>query len=359
MRVLLWLPALLLLAATAQAADLDPTLEALQSKDLATRVRAADRLGHTSDRQARGRAIRALERAAFDPSDAVRRAALAALVRLDAQGSAGVVVRLLSVERHPNVLPAALLALGKLGSRASFARLVPFASHPLPGVRAAALAAAGDLGGPDARRLVVNSLQMAGQEDGDWLVRSSAMLALARVGRPEDLALVRRAFREGAGRRSWMARSALARVTAALSPDPQPQLERLLMDRDPRVAVTAATGLAQAGLESVLVMHLSNAQAAVRAAAVGGVRQARLARAYPRLRRMARWDGSREVRWAAAVALFELDDPAADALMLDAVGSSEPAVWAEAVALLGRRTGASHGRNVNAWRAELRRLRSR
>lgn len=352
-----------LLAGAALAADppaaLEETLRSLHSPDLATRVRAADRLGRCGGRPECVRAVRALERAVFDPEQAVRRAALNALVSLEARSSAGVVVQLLASERDPRVLPAALFALGKLAARGAFPRLVPFASHPAPAVRAAAVAAAGALGGPDARRLVLNSLQMAGEEDADWLVRSSALLALARIGKRSDLAAARRAFREGDGQRSWLARSALARVTASLSPDPQPQLERLLMDRDPRVAVTAAAGLAEAGLVDVLLMHLGNAQPSIRAAAVGGVRQGRVARAYPRLRRMARWDPAREVRWAAAVALFELDDPCADELMLDALASREPAIWAEAVALLARRTGAAHGRDVQAWRRELRRLRGR
>jgi hypothetical protein len=64
------------------------------------------------------------------------------------------------------------------------------------------------------------------------------------------------------------------------------------------------------------------------------------------------------VRWAAARALFRLDDPLGDELMLVGLTSREPAIWVEAIALLARKTGAAHARDVPAWRKELRRLRA-
>jgi HEAT repeat protein len=237
--------------------------------------------------------------------------------------------------------------------------LVQRASHPHPAVRAATLAAAGDLGGPANRRLVLNSLQMAGAEDADWLVRSSAMLALAKIGGPGDLDLIQRVYRSGGGEASWLARSALARVVAALHPRPQRTLEAMIQDPDIRVAVTAATGMAQTGLFDVLSLYLRSGVPQIRAAAVGGVRQAGLVRWLPRLRHMARWDRSREVRWAVAVALFAMEDPAGDELMIEGLKAREITVWAGALAHLSRRTGASHGRDAKAWRAELKRWRAR
>ena len=354
---LAWLPSTD--ASARSSATIDRAIAALSRGEIAGRVRAANRLGRCGRRPECAKAVRALERALFAPHPALRRAAVNALTSLDARGSGGAVVRLLTVERDVTVLPAALIALGKLQVHGAQHVLTAYAAHAHPAVRAAALTAAGDLGGPVNRRLLLNSLQMAGAEDGDWLVRSSAILALAKVGRAADLDLVQRVYREGGGAGSWLARSAVARVLAALHPRPRAALERMLQDPDMRVAVTAAAGLAKAGLEDVLLMHLRSSQTRVRAAAVGGVRQARLRRALPRLRHMARWDRSRAVRWAAAVALFALEDPAGDELMLEALKSREVAIWVEALAHLARRTGAAHARDVRAWRAELRRWRVR
>jgi len=91
----------------------------------------------------------------------------------------------------------------------------------------------------------------------------------------------------------------------------------------------------------------------VRAAALGGVRQAGLREALPRIRFMARRDLARGVRWAAAKVLFAFEDPLGDTLLLDAVRSREVAIWAEALALLARRTGEAHARDVVAWRNAL------
>ena len=342
-------------ARTASADDgLDAALLALVSADAQTRVDAARALGHCGRAPRCARAARALEPALFDAEPEVRRAALVALVELDARGAAGGVVRLLQVEREVGVLPSALLALGALHVAGQDDLVTRFAAHPHPGVRAAAVTAAGDLGGARMRRLVLNSLQLAGAEDEQWLVRASALLALARLGRPDDMTLIQRVFEEGGGRSHWIARSAVARAIAALHPAPRAALERLLADPDPRVAVTAAAGLAQAGLRDVLVGHLGDGRSAVRAAAVGGIRQADLRRTLPTLRRLAQRDPSRTVRWAAAVTLFEWQDPLGDELMLDALRAEDPAIWGEALARLARRQGARHGRDVSAWRAALR-----
>lgn len=363
MRLPLALCLVLLLGAQALAAQpfgsTAEAIAALQKGDIARRVRAANQLARCGDGPGRTRAIRALERTLFDPQPILRRAALNALVALDARASGGSIVRLLEMERDVTVLPAALIALGVLQVHGTERILVERAAHTHPAVRAATLTAAGSLGGLANRRLVLNSLQMAGAEDGDWLVRSSAMLALARIGAPADLDLIQRAYRSGGGEASWLARSALARVVAALHPRPQRTLEAMIQDPDMRVAVTAATGMARAGLLDVLALYLRSGVPQIRAAAVGGVRQARLVGWLPRLRHMARWDRSREVRWAVAVALFAMEDPAGDELMLEGLKAREITVWAAALAHLSRRTGASHGRNVKVWRAELKRWRSR
>ncbi len=346
--------ALLLLAGPVWAEDgLEAQLAQLAHKDPLQRLRATNALGACGRRPACAKAARALERALFDPVGAVRRGALNALVALDARGAAGAVVRLIQVERDASVLPAALLALGRLRVQGQSDILVRHAAHPTIGVRAAALAAAGDLGGARLRRLVLNSLQLAGAEDEQWIVRSSAILALAKIGQAEDLGLIQRAFAQGGGKAFWMARAAVAKAIAALNPKPRAALERLLLDVDSRVAVTAATGLATTGHGAVLVTYLRDGRSAVRAAAVGGVRQGNVRTATARLRHMARFDGSREVRFAAAIALFVWRDPTADEMLLDALRSNDPAIWGAAAARLARRTGQQHGRKVKAWRHAL------
>ena len=52
-------------------------------------------------------------------------------------------------------------------------------------------------------------------------------------------------------------------------------------------------------------------------------------------------------------------EPEGEALVLEALGSNEASVWAEAVAVLGQRTGADHGRDAAAWRVELAKAKTR
>ncbi|MDF1702950.1 MAG: HEAT repeat domain-containing protein, partial [Planctomycetota bacterium] len=334
-------------------AAVDQQIAGPKARDPAERLRATNALGRCGRRPVCAKAARALEQALFDPSPTVRRGALNALVALDARAAGGAIARLLAVERDASVVPAALLALGALQVQGHAAILVRAASHPRPAIRAAALTAAGSIGGARMRRLVLNSRQMAAAEDEQWLVRSSAVLALARLGKAEDLALIQRAFQEGGGKAHWMARAAVARAIASLHPHPRAALERMLLDSDPRVAVTAATGLARAGYTPLIREYLRHPKASVRMATVSAVRSVKLLDTRPRLHHMARFDASREVRFAAAVTLFQWGDPAADEMMLDAVRANDPAIWAEAVAQLARRTGARHGRKVKAWRRTL------
>lgn len=359
-------PILLLLLAIAAPAhadaapdeQIDEQVARLKARDPAQRLRAANALGRCGSGAACTKAARALERALFDAVPLVRRGALNALVELDARQAGGSIVRLLGMEQDVTVVPAALIALGRLKVQGQEPLLVRHAGHPVVAVRAAAITAAGDLGGTRMRRLVLNSLRMAGAEDEAWVVRSSAVLALAKLGKAEDLATIQRAFESGGGQDHWIARSAVAKAIAALHPRPRAPLERILLDGDPRVAGTAALGLARAGYTPVIREHLRHPKASVRMAAVSAVRKVKLLDTRPRLHHMARFDGSREVRFAAALALFDWGDPAADAMMLDAVRANDPAIWGEAVAQLARRTGVQHGRDVKAWSRALKRTRA-
>ncbi|MFV1958110.1 MAG: HEAT repeat domain-containing protein, partial [Planctomycetota bacterium] len=252
------------------------------------------------------------------------------------------------------------LAVGALGREADGAHLVGFATtDPRPMVRAAAVSALGDLGGEPARRIALATVLRPGFADPDWSLRATGMLALARCGRPEDVGRVLVAYREGRGETSWFARSALARLVAAKDTDPVPLLLRLVGDPDSRVAVTAAAGLGRSGHVEELLRLLSHVVPSIRAAAATGIAKARIDKGYGHLRALVRLDPSRKVRWAAALALFQVEDPLGDELVTSAVEAREPAVWAEAIAQLAARTGERHGRDARAWRAAVLRWRAR
>jgi HEAT repeat protein len=229
----------------------------------------------------------------------------------------------------------------------------------MPSVRGAAVTALGHIGGMKARALVLEVLREPGGADRQWSLRAAAMLALARCGAKEDIGEIHTIYREHSGDQHWFARSAYAHVVTALDPDPLPVLQKLVGDPDRRVQVTAAVGIARTGHDAEILRLLNHLVPSVRAAAASAVAQVEVTRAYPRLRVLARFDPSRAVRWAATLALFRLEDPTADPLVLQGVTAPEPAIWADALAALAARTGERHGRDVNAWRGALLRWRER
>ncbi len=333
----------------------------LADGDRADRLSAANYLGRSKRPKARAVAGAALARALEHPDDVTRRAAANALVKIEWRAAAPALRKRLAKEHHPTVVPALLIALGRLGGAAEdIEMLVPYAGPRVPAaIRTAAVTALGESGGAKAREAALGALDATDADDPRWGLRAAAVMALAKCGHGADLKRIRDVYQRTQAKRHWLARSALARAVAVMASDPIPVLNQLVRDSDARVAVTAAEGFARAGHPAHLHGLLNDAEARVRVAAVGGVQQARLRSAIPRVRRMARHDRKREVRWAAASALFRLEDPAGDELVLIAVDSREPAIWTEAVALLANRTGARHGRNVSAWREELRRARER
>jgi HEAT repeat protein len=346
-------------ATTAQADEVDALLRRLAAPHPAQRIEAAERLAEigTPERWPRiGPPLR--DRLAADPSADVRQAAAAALGALADPGAVPTLVRSLATERDERVLAAVVLALGETGSETQVPTLAVLArSHPTPSVRGAALSALGALGGEAARLHVLGCLEAPGLPDPDWGVRAAAVLALVRCGHADDLGRVLTAYREGGGEQHWFARASLARLVAARDRDPLPLLRRMVLDPDPRVAVTAAVGIARTGHLQEMLLLLRHLSPAVRAAAASAVARVRVEGAYGRLRSLARLDRSPRVRWAAALALFRLEEPAADDYVLTGLLSREPAVWAEAIAALSRRTGEQHGRDVTAWRGALRRWR--
>ena len=351
-RVPLAVLALALLAAPARADAVDEAARALRDgrRSARDRVDAAHALaaaGASSARD-RDRAVPRLVDALADPAGDVRAAAAGALARLeDPRAIPGLVARL-GVETEETVLASGLLAVGETGSAGEVAAVGPFAGHASPRLRAAAGTALGVLGGEQARQRVLALLAKPG-DDPDWAVRGAALLALARCGKPADAGTILVAYREGEGANRWFARAALAEAVAALDPDPVALLDRLVADEDARVSTTAAVGFVRAGRPEEVVRRLADARPAVRAAAVAAVSSTELRRALPQVREMAVRDPDRSVRWSAVLALSRLDDPAADPLLVEGVRSTDPQVWASAVAECRRKTGLEMGRDPGAW----------
>lgn len=357
--VLLCVSLLLVLAPAAEAFDsLAEARRALGHAQAAERARAAIWIGERAAGVSGAVAAELLERTLSDPHPAVRRAGWNAMARLRVRALWPELRRRLPIEQSPEVMPAAIIALGAGRMPEVDAPLVEaYADHPSPSIRVAVLTSLTDMGSPRALERARGMLALSDGDDPAWIIRAAAMLTVCRQGDVRDGALAARVYADQKGARSWFARSAYARLVSVHLPDQVAVLAALVRDEDPRVGVTAAAGLVRAGHPETLLGFLRASEPRVRAVAVAGVAQAGLERAYPRLRRMARHDTSRRVRWAAAKALWHLEDPLGERLVLLAVSSAEPAIWAEAVALLARRTGAAHGRDVRAWREALRRRR--
>jgi HEAT repeat protein len=321
------------------------------------RARAAAFLGATTAPEDQARAREALRLGLADTVAGVRRLSAVGLMRLPDPGSRAPLAHALAHERDRTVVPALLLALGALADPGSVPLLATWLTEPAPEVRAAALGAIGEAGGPQARVLLLEALKSPGGPDPTWQVRAAALLGLARVGQPGDGVAARQTLDATQGWSSWLARSAFAKAVPTIETEPRSWLERLLLDDDERVAVTAALSIARLDGEPRLLALLAHAAGGVRAAAAGACAQLRLEAAKRPLQAMAYRDHEARTRWAAALALFRMGAPEADELVLAGLASREPTVWAEAVAVLEQRTGARHGNDAAAWRRELQRQR--
>lgn len=315
-------------------------------------------LVRANDPAGRDRALPPLLAALSDDVLDVRSLAAQALARLADPRALLSIVRRLDVERDPVGLSALLLAIGGLGGRPELAVVEPYTRHAELRVRAAAVTALGDLGGPVARERLLGLLAVPGQ-DPEWALRGSVLLALARCGTPADSGTILVAYREGGGAAQWFARAALSSAMAALDPDPVPLLDRLCADPDARVSSAAALAFVRAGRVDEVVRRLADARPGVRAAAAAAVGGAELRRAIPQVLALATGDPDRSVRWSATLALSRLDDPASDELLLAGLLTHDPEVWTSALAELRRKTDLDLPRDVDAWRAQLAALRRR
>jgi HEAT repeat protein len=356
--------AVLTWSSTAAGGSIEDAARALAAPrgDVASKERAAAVLATAASDVERRTAVSALARGIHDPAAPVRVAVANALGTLaDERGVAALILRM-EAETDEFALAAEILAVGTIGRRPATPSVLPYADHRSPRIRAAAATALGDLGGEDARRRLLALLGKPGpgpDDDADWGVRSAAMLALSRAGKPEDAGTILVAYRDGGGASSWFARCALAQAVAALDSNPVPVLDRLMADDDPRVSSTAGAAFVRAGYADEVVKRLGDAREGVRAAAASAVAAAELRTAIPRLKEVATTDAVRAVRWSAALALSRLDDPLSDALLVQGVASDDPSVWAAAVAEARRKTGLAIGRDPDAWKTALAERRAR
>ena len=323
------------------------------------RAQAAALLGGASTPEDQAHAREALRAGLADTVPAVRRLAAVGLMRLPDASSRVPLAQALAHERDRSVVPALLLALGALADPESVPLLASWLTDPTSEVRAAALGAIGEAGGPRARVVLLGALRDPGGPDPTWQVRAAALMGLARVGLAGDGVAVREMLDATKGWSSWLARSAFAKAVPTIESEPRPWLERLLLDDDERVAVTAALSIARLEGEPALLALLSHAAGSVRAAGAGACAQLRLEAARRPLLALAYRDREVRTRWAAALALFRMGAPEADDMVLAGLSSREPTVWAEAVAALEQRTGARHGNDAVVWRRELQRWRQK
>jgi len=328
-----------------------------QARDPGARAAAALVLGGVSASAQQPAARAALVAALADPQASVRRHVAAALANLPAPGLRVPLEAALARETASEVLPALLLALGALREPLLVSRLAAYRRDASPSVRAAAATALADAGGEPARGVLLEMLTDPGGADGAWNVRAAAILGLAQVGQPGDVTGVLAALQAPGGWTSWLVRSALAAALPRIDAFPLLLLNRLVADEDERVAVTAAESLWRVGGEPALLARLEHPGASVRAAAASACARRGVLAARSRLLAMAYGDASGRTRWSASLALVRMGLSEGDELLLWGVKSSEPAVWAEALAVLEQLTGARHGNDLAAWRRELVRLR--
>jgi hypothetical protein len=203
-----------------------------------------------------------------------------------------------------------------------------------PEVRAAAAAAAGELGAIES--LPTLRLLMG---DRHVLVRESAATAMGQLRAPGSLDALARSLAD----RENSVRVAAAGAIAQLGlPEGAAVLSEALRDRNSEVAIAAANGLAllaQPGSVYALIETMSASAEAVSIAAIEAVARLRAHEAVPALANLARGDARPPVRAAAAYALGDIASPEAIAYLLTLAefvqGTDQIPVYVEAFSRLG------------------------
>ena len=143
------------------------------------------------------------------------------------------------MEPDVRVLPAILVALGRIGDRAAVPTLLEFAPHPTSWARVCAFHALTDLGAPEAAAPARKHLT-----DPVWSVRGAAAECLGEVGAPEDEARLLALLRDS---EMWPRRGAVYALGRLGLTDAAPRIRERLADPDPEVRLAAVWALGRLG----------------------------------------------------------------------------------------------------------------
>jgi cyclophilin family peptidyl-prolyl cis-trans isomerase/HEAT repeat protein len=229
--------------------------------------------------------------------------AVRSLIAVGDSGAVPVLIKIVAdTSSEPTLRLESMNALAALVTAGHVDLLLDLVSHPVPGIRGAALQALARVD-PDTFLTVLASLDA----DRDWTVRVTLANALGTLPAAQSL----------------------------------PRLTLMLQDTDPKVipAVLGALASSKAtGVDRILLERLSSEDLSVRVAAANALADLKIAAAVLPLtdayRRAASSEDSYTARAAALGALARLDPAAARPVLLEALKDRDWAVRVRAVALL-------------------------
>lgn len=270
----------------------------LKDRSWEIRCAAAKALNDIGDEKA----IESLLKAAADANPNVRVAALRALADLGNDKATDSIKEMLKSDPHAGVRSAAAAGLGGIGGQAAVDSLINALDDPDPGVRNAAAAALGKTGDAGALPRLREILK-----DDDPLVRMGAVLGIARIG----------------------GNSAV-----------EPLIEVLKGDPNGGIRCCAAMELGESGVNralEVLIATLEDADPVVRFGASVALGDIGDASAVNPLSKLKAHSADRSVLLGATYGLFKLtDDPSAIDFIVGALRDEDVNVRANAVKLLGK-----------------------
>ena len=333
-------------------------VEALHDGDWTVRRAAAEALGHLGDPAAMEPLV---EAALFDPEEVVRQAAVEALIQLEHPEALERLVEALS-DDDSWVRRAAAEALGLLGDPAAVEPLVGVALfEPEEAVLRAAVEALRKLdhaealalllealydGGPDVRKAAAEALGLLGDPaaveplvetvlfDKDSGVRLAAMETLLNLESPEMLDLLVSGLFERDPAVRKVAVEALVRLGGPGAVGPL--VERVGRDTDASVRLTIMLGLIELGYTDIPLAGLFDDDPAVRKAAAEALGRLGDPAVLGPLVKAALSDLNEGVRHAAADALGKLDSPRVLERIVKALLHRDQRVRKAAIEVLGR-----------------------
>ena len=333
-----------------------PLLVALDDPDPELRIRAAvalERLGvpartvtmiEENDRPEEAREVltkfamagarELLAELLLHPSSAVRLAVVAAIRRT---GRRDLSRELINAARdaNPTVRAAAFDTLRTLGQREGVPAALAAMSDPDEAARTEAIHLLGDLGGPE---IALDLRNMA--SDPQVGVRAAVVRALGLLGAADAAPEISRLLTDPAGSVRHAAAEAVAEAGLARL---VPELVERLSDSDDRVRAAAAASLGHlGGTEAIpaLVRAFSGGSLELRQAVTSAVAALDPDRITDLHAALVQEKADPDLRLGFVQALADTSLPAADEALGQLARDPEPAVRAEAIAILGRHKGA-------------------